>query len=75
MKYATVEDVITSFPHQVMPSVPGEPDYHSLHAIRKMLQAKARSIDTHIGGGGIWASWCHHIRYCLRRNIATDRLG
>jgi hypothetical protein len=50
MKYATVEDVIASFPHPVLPSVPGEPDYHSLHDIRKMLRANARSIDTHLGG-------------------------
>jgi hypothetical protein len=28
-----------------------EPDYHTLHAIRKMLRANARSIDTHLGGG------------------------
>jgi hypothetical protein len=52
MKYATVEDVISSFPHPVLPSVTGEPDYHTLHAIRKMLRANARSIDTHLGGGG-----------------------
>jgi hypothetical protein len=51
MKYATVEGVIASFPHPVMPSVPGEQDYHSLHAIRKMLRANAHSIDTHLGGG------------------------
>jgi hypothetical protein len=50
MKYATVEDIIASFPHPVLPSVPGEPDYHSLHATHKMLQANARSIDTHLGG-------------------------
>jgi hypothetical protein len=65
MKYATVEDVISSFPHPVLTSVPGEPDYHTLHAIRKLLRANARSIDTHLGGGGIWASWRHHIIYCL----------
>jgi hypothetical protein len=51
MKYATIEDVIASFPHPVLPSLPGEPDYHTLHAIRKMLRANARSIDTHLGGG------------------------
>jgi hypothetical protein len=50
MKYATVEDVISSFPHPVLPSVTGEPDYHTLLAIRKMLRANARSIDTHLGG-------------------------
>jgi hypothetical protein len=51
MKYATVEDVISSFPHLILPSVTGEPDYHNLHSIRKMLRANARSIDTHLGGG------------------------
>jgi hypothetical protein len=51
MKYATVEDVISCFPQPVLPSVTGEPDYHTLHAIRKMLHANARSIDTHLGGG------------------------
>jgi hypothetical protein len=51
MKYATVEDGITSSTHPVLPSVPGEPDYHSLHAIRKRLRKNARSIDTHLGGG------------------------
>jgi hypothetical protein len=54
MKYATVEDVIASFPHPVLPSVPGEPDYHSIHAIRKMLRANTRSSDTHLGGGVCW---------------------
>jgi hypothetical protein len=51
MKYATVEDVITRFPHPVLPSVPGEPDYHTLFAIIKMLRANSRSIDTHLGEG------------------------
>jgi hypothetical protein len=51
MKYATVEHVIASFTHPVLPSVPGETDYRPLHAIRKMLRANARSIDTHLGGG------------------------
>jgi hypothetical protein len=31
--------------------VTGEPDYHTIHAIRKMLRANARSIDTHLRGG------------------------
>jgi hypothetical protein len=51
MKYAAVEEVISRFPHPVLPSVPGESDYHSLHAIRKILLANSRSIDTHIGDG------------------------
>jgi hypothetical protein len=43
MKYATVEDVIASFQ--------GEPDYQTIHATRKSLQANSRAIDTHLGGG------------------------
>jgi hypothetical protein len=56
MKCTTLEDVIVSFPYPLPPSVPGEPDYHTLHAIRKMLRANARSIDTHLGGGA-----CGHL--------------
>jgi hypothetical protein len=51
MKYSTVEDVLTSFPHTIIPSVEGEPDYHTIHATRKFLQANSRAIDTHLGGG------------------------
>jgi hypothetical protein len=51
MKYATVEDVIASFPHPILPTVQGEPDYQTIHSIRKSLQANSRAIDTHLGGG------------------------
>jgi hypothetical protein len=51
MKYATVEDVIASFPHPILPTVQDEPDYQTIHAIRKSLQANSRAIDTHLGGG------------------------
>jgi hypothetical protein len=51
MKYATVEDVLASFPHPVLPAVQGEPDYQTIHATRKFLQANSRAIDTHLGGG------------------------
>jgi hypothetical protein len=51
MKYATVEDVIASFPHPILPTVQGEPDYQTIHAIWKSLQANSREIDTHLGGG------------------------
>jgi hypothetical protein len=50
MKYATVEDVISSFPHPILPTVQGEPDYQTIHAIRKLLHANARAIETHLGG-------------------------
>jgi hypothetical protein len=53
MKYATVEDVIASFPHLILPKVQGEPDYQTIHAIWKLLQANARAIDTHLGGGAM----------------------
>jgi hypothetical protein len=51
MNYATVEDIIVSFPHPILPPVQGEPDYQTIHAIRKSLQANSRAIDTHLGGG------------------------
>jgi hypothetical protein len=51
MKYTTVKDVIASFPHPVLPTVQGEPDYQTIHAIQKPLQANSRAIDTHLGGG------------------------
>jgi phage gp36-like protein len=51
MKYATIEDVIASFHHPVLPKVQGEPDYQTIHATRKYLQANSRVIDTHLGGG------------------------
>jgi hypothetical protein len=51
MKYATVKDVIASFARPVLPTVQGEPDYQTIHAIRKSLQANSRAIDAHLGGG------------------------
>jgi hypothetical protein len=42
---------MASFPHPVLPTVQGEPDYQTIHATRKFLQAKSRAIDTHLGGG------------------------
>jgi hypothetical protein len=44
MKYA-------SFPHPIIPPVEGEPDYQTINATRKFLQANSRAIDTHLGGG------------------------
>jgi hypothetical protein len=51
MRYSTVEDVMASFPHPILPTVEGEPDYQTIHATRKFLQANSRAIDTHLGGG------------------------
>jgi hypothetical protein len=51
MKYSTVEEVVASFPHPILPTVEGEPDYQTIHANRKFLQANSRAIDTHLGGG------------------------
>jgi hypothetical protein len=50
MKYAIVKDAIAGFPHPILPTVQGEPYYQTIHAIRKLLQANDRSIDTHFGG-------------------------
>jgi hypothetical protein len=51
MKYATVKDVIASFPKTILPTVQGEQDYQTIHDIQKLLQANSRAIDTHLGGG------------------------
>jgi hypothetical protein len=42
---------MASFPHTILPTVEGEPDYQTIHATRKFLQANSRAIDTHLGGG------------------------
>jgi hypothetical protein len=39
-----------SFPHPILPSVEGGPDYQTINAIRKFLQANSRAINTHLGG-------------------------
>jgi hypothetical protein len=51
MKFSTVEDILASFPHPILPTVEGEPGYQTIHAIRKFLQANSRAIDTHLGRG------------------------
>jgi hypothetical protein len=51
MKYSTFEDVLPSFPHPILPTVEGKPDYQTIHATRKSLQANSPAIDTHLGGG------------------------
>jgi hypothetical protein len=47
MKYSTVEDVMTRFPHPIIPTVEGEPDYQTIRATRFFFQANSRAIDTH----------------------------
>jgi hypothetical protein len=51
MKYYTIEDIMASLPHPILPTVEGEPDYQTIHVTRKFLQANWRAIDTHLGGG------------------------
>jgi hypothetical protein len=51
MKYATIVDVMASFPHPFLPTVQGEQDYQTIHATRNFIQANSRAIDTHLGGG------------------------
>jgi hypothetical protein len=51
MKYSTVEDVMAIFPHPILPTVEGEPDYQTINATRKFLLANSWAIDTHLGGG------------------------
>jgi hypothetical protein len=56
MKYSTLEDVMARFPHPILRTVEGEPDYQTIHVTRKFLQANSQVIDTHLGGGtfGHW---------------------
>jgi hypothetical protein len=51
MKYSSVEAVMASSPHPILPTVQSEPDYQTIHATRKFLQASSWAIDTHSGGG------------------------
>jgi hypothetical protein len=51
MKHAIFEDIISSLPHRILPTVQIGADYHTIHVIRKLLQTNARAIDTHVGGG------------------------
>jgi hypothetical protein len=51
MKYSTVEEVMTSFPHPILPAVEGDPDYQTINATRKFLKANVQAINTHLGGG------------------------
>jgi hypothetical protein len=53
VKYATVEDVMASFPHPVLPAVQGESDYQTIHVTRKFLQVNSRAIETHLGGDNL----------------------
>jgi hypothetical protein len=51
MKYSTVDDVMASFPHPILPTVEGDLYYKTIHATRKFLRADSQAIDTHLGGG------------------------
>jgi hypothetical protein len=51
MRYSTFDDVMASFPHPILPPVEGEPDYQTINATRKFLQANSWAIDAHLGGG------------------------
>jgi hypothetical protein len=51
MKYSTVEDVLASFRHPILPSIKSGDDYQKIHTTRKFLQSNSRAIDTHLGGG------------------------
>jgi hypothetical protein len=42
---------LASFSYPIPPTVEGEPDYKTINANRKFLQANSRAIDTHLGGG------------------------
>jgi hypothetical protein len=44
---------MASFPHPILTTVEGYPDYQTIHVTRKFLQANSRAIDTHLGGGNL----------------------
>jgi hypothetical protein len=52
MKIQTIaQDIISRFPRPNLPTVQGEPDYHTIYAIHNLLQANVHSIDAHLGEG------------------------
>jgi hypothetical protein len=53
MVHSTVEDAIAISRHPILPTVQGESYYHTIHSIRKLLRANARSIESHLGGGAL----------------------
>jgi hypothetical protein len=50
-----VEDVTLSFPCHMLPMVQGVPDYHTIHALRRILQANTGSICTRLREA-LWAT-------------------
>jgi phage gp36-like protein len=74
MKYSTIEDIMASFPHPVLPTLQGEPDYQTIHATRKFLQANSRAIDTHLGGrtlGHLGLMTCTSVQQALKKQIIS----
>jgi hypothetical protein len=53
MVHATVEDIIARSPHAILPTVQVGTYYHTIHSIRKLLRANARSIESHLGAGDL----------------------
>jgi hypothetical protein len=53
MVHSTVEEVIVSFLHPIVPTVQEKPDYHTIHSIRKLLRANYWYIEYHLGGGDL----------------------
>jgi hypothetical protein len=53
MVHSTLEDIIASFLHPILPTFQWGPDYHTIRSIRKLLCVNARSIKSHLGGGAL----------------------
>jgi hypothetical protein len=51
MQYATVKNVMDSFPHPVLRKIQVESDYQTIHTTRKFLQVNSQEIKTHLVGG------------------------
>jgi hypothetical protein len=74
MVHSIVEDVIASCPHHILPTVQGEPEYHTINSISKMLRANARSIESHWGACS-WSPRYHPIHHELRNRITRSPVG
>jgi hypothetical protein len=53
MKNAKVEEFIVIFPHPILSTVQGEPEYHTMQSIRKLLRANTRPVEIYLGGGAL----------------------
>jgi hypothetical protein len=80
MKYSTVEDVMASFPHPVLPAVQGEPNYQTIHVTRQFFPSNLKSNihffwRRHIGTLGPHHLGCCILPYSPNNEQRTETLG